>query len=74
MLSIVRLLKKVHRVRRDKTLRNSQKNVIMKKLELKFRRFDINLVRDVAAKESVKSDGLYKLFCQCVALTGRING
>jgi len=74
MLSIARLLKKVHRARRDKTLRNSQKNVIMKKFELKFRRFDINLVRDVAAKESVKSDGLYKLFCQCVALTGRING
>lgn len=74
MLTIVRLLKKVHNVRRDKSLRNNQKNVLMKRLELKLRKFDIDLIRDVAAKESIKSCGLYKLFCQCVALTGRING
>jgi len=74
MILVNKKLRRIFAIRKDTTLSNRIKEIKIKKISRKVNRINSTIIKKAALDEmlTTKKCRMYKLFCQCVVLTGRI--
>ena len=73
-MDLKNILKSYFAVQKDKTIPKREKSKLLRELAQGSQEFSRSELKNVAAMETLSDKGeMYKLFCQYVALTGRIS-